>query len=37
MMKTMLTTQQVQELMDEAEGALKDSKNNPPQDIPDTF
>lgn len=37
MMETMLSNEQVQTLLDEAEREMKDSKNNLQMDIPDTF
>ena len=37
MMEKVFTEEQNQNLINEAEQALKDAKNNPPLDIPDTF
>lgn len=37
LMGTVFTEEQTKKLLLEAEQALKDAKNNPPLDIPDTF
>jgi len=37
LMESVFTEEQNKKLLNEAEQALKDAKNNPPLDIPDTF